>query len=324
MKNSFHNKQKLSHKINYQNAGLTTLALVLGMAQTANSATKGVVFSSSMKSSAIPETAYSVTEEDLQKAMKKYCIPVNQFNCQNNKLAKWNSKTQKCDCTGDPNAVWYPEKRECQCPAGYGYKNGLCTACTGATYSTGETMVCTSCGVGVKTCDVNTGKVLSCASGYILKGNECKTCPAGQYLSGNACTICPAGSYCPDGVNKYGCPNYTWSSAGASACNKCSGSVGLYNYPSRSAHSSKSYGSFSFSCHESYYKRGDLSIHICGHEIDFGCCGKYNSCDYSRKSSWRYWTARVYCNKTNGRTYFSIDGETTEMDGQSVQNVYCN
>ena len=56
------------------------------------------------------------------------------------------------------------------------YSDYSCKACTGATYSTGGTMACTSCGEGVATCNNKTGDALTCKLGYYLDGNKCKAC----------------------------------------------------------------------------------------------------------------------------------------------------
>ncbi len=56
------------------------------------------------------------------------------------------------------------------------YSDYSCKACTGATYSTGGTMACTSCGEGVETCNNKTGDALTCKLGYYLDGNQCKAC----------------------------------------------------------------------------------------------------------------------------------------------------
>ena len=196
------NTPQIQKIFNYKSTGLTTtLALVLGMAQTANSATKGVVFSSSMKSSSPTETAYSVTEADIEKAMKKYCIPVDQFNCQTNKLAKYNSKNQKCDCL-EEGAIWFPAARECQKCAENQWTGDLQTS-----------KGCLSCGVGVQVCDVNTGKVKKCSPGYYPKGASCERCPAGYYCpDGVNRKTCSEGQNCPGGTSTNAkCPNYTWS-----------------------------------------------------------------------------------------------------------------
>ena len=220
------NTPQIQKKFNYKSTGLTTtLALVLSMAQTAHSATKGVVFSSSMKSSAIPETAYSVTEADLQNAMKKYCIPVDQFNCQPNKLAKWNKTTQKCDCV-DTDGIWNPNTRECfKCQNGT-YVNGYtCTPCHSATYSNWsascgnatrtKTTYCNGINSQSDTANAKTitekGNVGGCPEYHSCQNGSCVRtgCPAGQYLSGNSCITCPVGYYCPGDNTKQKCQKST-------------------------------------------------------------------------------------------------------------------
>ena len=140
----------------------------------AHSATKGVVFSSSMKSSTPTETAYSVTEADLQKAMKKYCIPVDQFNCQTNKLAKWNSKTQKCDCTED-GAIWNPDARVCyNCKPGEYLKNKTdqdCSPCPAGYKCAGRDNQPEICPANHR-CPTGTATPIKCAKDqYALKGS---------------------------------------------------------------------------------------------------------------------------------------------------------
>ena len=184
--------------------------------------------------------AYALTSEDIESAMKKYCIPPETTNCDPNHIAKYTK--DGCICENDPGAIWNPATRECfkckpgtylknqtdtectDCPAGYKCAGGLAkpVLCPAGTYNTTT---------GNETCTI-------CEAGYACAGGTNHTqCPAGKYNNGTgntSCTTCEAGYACSGGSDHRQCPVGYYSPGGSKvSCAKCSDTT---------------YGSWSASC----------------------------------------------------------------------------
>ena len=79
-----------------------------------------------------------------------------------------------------------------------------CQACKEGEFSTGYGEECKTCKEeGVATCDVKTGKALTCNSPYELKDGKCtNVCKAGTALIGSECKACDAGTYSLDAATE--------------------------------------------------------------------------------------------------------------------------
>ena len=154
----------------------------------------------------------SITEAELQFALKKYCVPPSseKTTCDPNKLAKYDKKENRCVCT-DPDGIWNPNTRECfKCQSGT-YVNGYsCSPCRATSFSSWSA----SCGSVTRTKTTYCNGINSKSATdnpEVTKETSKLECPSGQICVSGKCLIltCPAG-YRKVWITNGGCPENTY------------------------------------------------------------------------------------------------------------------